>query len=83
MTKHNDQERAQFEAFAKKVRESIGEDDDAGCQDMSLDRQGGCYVCTETYAAWLAWQARAQLPAGGAVPDGSVADLCRFLAKLY
>jgi len=68
MTKHNDQERAQFEAAYK-----------AACLARPVPRFAdaifakdhcGDYVSVELQNAWWAWQARAQLPAGGVVPAG-------------
>lgn len=56
MTKHNDQERALFEAwFTKEIEPSVS--------------YGNPDILRRSY--WTAWQARAQLPTpGGEVPDG-------------
>lgn len=66
MTKHNDQERALFEAAILKVWPSCPVH---VVRDLlpPEDPEYGAYVDQDIRAAWVGWQARAKLPAGGAV----------------
>lgn len=56
-------ERAAFEAWARKHNSSLSEDEIDQPEDINLDKQAGVYIWANAESAWMAWQARAALSA--------------------